>query len=90
MTLNLRIYDCLCETAEFKINGIDADYCDFGEKYDCEREYADDYCCGNMRFFPKVANETVLKKYNITADEYRAICEELESNLSFGSCGWCS
>ena len=24
MTLNLRIYDCFCETAEFKINGIDA------------------------------------------------------------------
>lgn len=34
--------------------------------------------------------ESVLERYNITREEYDAICDELEDVLSFGSCGWCS
>jgi len=89
MELTIKEYGALCELEIFTINGVDAEYDDFGEKYDNDTENAEDYGCGNMRFFPKPATGDILSKYRISIDEYNAITEELTTKLSFGSCGWC-
>lgn len=89
MELVIKPYECLCALSEFTINGIPADYDDFGDKYDTDRINAPDYGCGNMRFIPQRPTEKVLTKYKITSSEYDEICDELESALSFGYCGWC-
>lgn len=85
----IKVYSSLCEMEEFKINGVDASYEDFGEKRDTSREH-EDYCCGNMKFTPKLVTQEILDKYSINVNEYNIICEELEDKLSFGSCGSCS
>ena len=90
MNLKIKTYGALCSLEIFTINGIDADYEDFGDKYDHSPETADAYCCGDMRFDPfDNVNWPILKKYNITEDEYFEICSKLENELSWGSCGWC-
>lgn len=89
MKVIIKQYDCLCELKEFTINGISADYDDFGEKYDTDRINAPEYGCGNMQFIPKASTEKVLSQYQITQSEYDEICDKLESALSFGQCGWC-
>lgn len=90
MNLELVIYDCLCAIDIFKINGIEADYDDFGNKADQDPCSAGDHCCGDMQFIGKAATHEVLGKYSITQAEYDAIVSELAEKLSFGSCGWCS
>ena len=86
---NIKSYCALCELLPCKINGVDLDYHDFGEKYDTEPEEAEEYGCGNMQFIPfnEVKQETLVK-YNITENEYRKIQDKLDC-LSFGGCGWC-
>lgn len=89
MILICEPYGSYCDLSEFKINGKEADYEDFGEKDDLCPEQADDYGCGNMRFIPKLPTQLILDKYQINVDEYKEICEQLEEKLSFGHCGWC-
>lgn len=89
MDLKLKVAGTLCECDEFKINGIDADYDDFGDKYDDNRENAQEYGCGDMHFHPKRPTQEILDKYKITVDEYNQIVDELEEKLSFGRCGLC-
>jgi hypothetical protein len=86
----IEVYSSLCSLSKFVINGKEAEYEDFGTKQDESPETADDYCCGDMQFSPKVATGEVLSKYDITVDEYNKIADELREKLSFGSCGWCS
>ena len=90
MNLELEIYNALCATKEFKINGIQGDQEDFGEQYDRDPYNAEPYCCANMQFTRKPSTPEVLGKYGITEEEYSEICEALEEGLSFGCCGWCS
>jgi len=87
--LKLTVREYLCEPNEFIINGIEADYEDFGSKCDEGLWEAEEYCCGDMRFTPDPPTDSVLKKYNITLEEYYKVCDELDV-LSFGACGWCS
>lgn len=88
MILECKSFEALCELKVFKINGIDADYHDFGTKED--RGYTDTpYVCGNMKFEPILSTQKVLDKYKISVDEYNEICDSLDKELSFGSCGWC-
>lgn len=89
MTHAIAVYSALCATSEFVINGIDADSNDFGYQGDSDRENADDYACGNMRFEPKAPDESVLQKYSIDELEYWTIANKLADSLSFGNCGWC-
>ena len=89
MDLKLKIYGCLCSTEVFTINGIDADYDDFGEKYDHDTENAEDWGCGNMQFDGKDSTPEILAKYSINQSEYDEVVSELSEKLSFGSCGWC-
>jgi hypothetical protein len=89
MKLQLEIYGALCSTSVFKINDIDADYSDFGSKWDQAPEDAQEYGCGDMRFEKDSPSKEVLDKYKITEGEFDEIAEKLEDGLSFGSCGWC-
>jgi len=89
MKLELEFGSALCYTPVFIINDIKADSDDFGEQYDRAPYDADDYCCGDMQFQRVVAKPEVLQKYGITIPEYEIIAGQLETGLSFGSCGWC-
>lgn len=90
MKLKLTFMNALCETDEFNINGIDAEHCDFGDKYDRDSDNADQYCCNDMQFTRKPSTKEVLDRYKITEEEYQEICAKLEDGLSFGGCGWCA
>ena len=83
------VYSSLCSMERFVINGIHADESDFGEKYDRDSENAVDYGCGDMQFTRVDAKPEVLAKYGIDEKEYSEVCDVLESDLSFGFCGWC-
>lgn len=89
MELILTFGHALCYTPEFIINGIPANYNDFGEKYDTQPEIAEPYGCGNMRFFPKEPENKIMQKYQINEDEFKIITSKLTKGLSFGYCGWC-
>ena len=89
MELELKIYGALCATSVFTINGIDANYKDFGKKYDRDSENAEDYGCGNMQFTGNPSTTEILSKYQITEEEYQEVVSKLEDGLSFGCCGWC-
>lgn len=96
--VEIEAYNALpCELKVFTINGIKADYSDFGYSYDDrdEIEY-DDYDeiarwgCLNRRFIANRRNaKKCMEKYNITIDEFNDICDRLEEVLSVGCCGWC-
>jgi hypothetical protein len=90
MKIELEFYSHLCETKVFEINGIYADYEDFGEKGDKSRHLAESHCCANMQFTGKSATSEVLNKYIINVDEYNEVVSKLEDGLSFGSCGYCN
>lgn len=89
MKLELEIATALRYAPTFTINGIDADYSDFGEKYDRSPETAEDYGCGDMQFTRVPPTPEVLGKYGITDAEYALVASQLEVGLSFGTCGWC-
>lgn len=88
--MQLKIKPCYayCTTEEFEINGVEADYTDFGHTKDIAPHCAPDYGCGNRQFIPKPATQEILDKYHIDIDDYNKICEELDC-LSFGRCTWC-
>ena len=52
MKLKCKSFGSLCELEVFEINGIKADYDDFGTKEDINSYNAEPYCCGNMKFIP--------------------------------------
>jgi hypothetical protein len=90
---HLQVYDNLCATKVFQVNGIDADTSDFGEGSDDDWDNKDDvgYGCSNRvwrRIDPPPAD--TLRKYDIRADDYKVICDDLEASLSFGNCGLCN
>lgn len=89
MKLELKVFNALCHAEVFEINGIKADSCDFGEKFDRDPGNAEDYACGDMKFTRIPATPWVLEKYGITVPEYELVAGQLEELLSFGSCGWC-
>lgn len=78
-----------CELEVFTINGIAANYRDFGDVYDHNEGTKEPYGCENMQFEPKLPTSDVLKHYNITVDEYNTICKELKKKLHVGKCSWC-
>ena len=90
MKLEFEVYYALCAMSKFIINDIQAEYEDFGDKDDIDKEHAEDYCCGDMQFTRKESTPEILAKYNITQAEYNEICDKLTEGLSFGTCGWCS
>jgi len=94
--IKLKFYDALCATNIFTINGVDADYEDFGIKYDRDSEKieyygcnAEDCVCGDMRFTGMPSTPKILAKYKITEDEYQKVVSKLEDGLSFGCCSLC-
>ena len=77
-----------CSLQTFIINTIRADMDDFGES---ESEGDGEYGCAYHRFVADdKVTDAILNKYGISPSEYAEICEELESVLNVGSCGWCS
>lgn len=90
MKLELEVYTTLCEPKVFRINDIPASKKDFGEQLDVDDASAEEpYGCGDMKFIPIRARQSVLDKYKITAFEYNVVCEQLKKKLSFGCCGLC-
>ena len=89
MEYEIEVYSALCECETFTINNIEARYEDFVDKYDHCPEEAEPYGCGCMSCDIKPTKEEILKKYNITGEEYIQIAEELSEKLHFGCCGWC-
>lgn len=89
MVLECKSMGSYCGLEVFTINGIKAEHDDFGEKYDHNPEFAEEYGCGNMRFEPCAPTDAVLRKYNITEREYGLICDRLVEELAFGRCGGC-
>lgn len=89
MDLKFKVYGCLCAMELFEVNGVPADSDDFGTQGDEDRENAEDYACGDMRFRRKEPLPEVLEKYHLTEDEYAEVAGKLEEGLSFGRCGWC-
>lgn len=98
MVLKLSVYGCLCELSEFSINGINAHYNDFGDKFDAgcvdddiigNEDDDANYGCYDMIFEGKNSSPKILSKYNITQSEYNEIVLALTEKLSFGECGWC-
>lgn len=90
MELKCEAMHALCAMEIFVINGVEADYEDFGEKYDDAPNRAKDYRCGNMVFKEKRHTKGVLDKYKISIDEYYEVCDWLKEELSLGACCWCS
>jgi len=45
--------------------------------------------CGNMQFIEALPRQEVLRKYNITKDEYLLICDAIKTQISFGKCNYC-
>lgn len=78
-----------CTPEYFEINGIEAYVDHFGSQRDTNPEYAEQYGCYNMAFFPKAPTKNVLERYSITKKEYATICEELKEELSIGKCNSC-
>lgn len=89
MELKLEVHNSLCSTSTFEINGIKANSDDFGFQCDDAPEDSEEYGCGDMQFHRKPATQDILTKYHIDTDDYNSVCEELGSELSFGSCGMC-
>lgn len=76
-----------CSLEIFRINGIDADVDDFGERIrggDC----FENTC--SQKFEHKLPTDEVLAKYGITLSEYSEVCEELSDKLRVIGCGMCS
>lgn len=78
-----------CRLEVFAINGKNANQNDFVYAYDHDIENAETDTCSDMHFDPKPPTKEVLNRYNITDKEYYDICNELESELYVGRCGWC-
>lgn len=75
-----------CTPKVFTINGIYADPDDFGE-VDKILGY---YCCESRKFIGFEEPPTgILKKYNITEEEFFEICDELKDVLKVKSCSMC-
>lgn len=81
-------FGAMCGLEKFTINDISADYNDFGTLEDIDKDNAEDYGCGDMRFIPKLAEQRVLDRYRINVDEYKEVCRRLDC-LSLGKCGLC-
>lgn len=94
MTYHIKIYDSFCGTEEFVINDVHADDYDFGHGYDAgpgpNSNVGHHGGCINRVWEPIPPTDTVLKKYNISSDEYYFICQELKHLLSFQRCIKCS
>ncbi len=89
MNLEIKVFSALCHLEIFTVNGITADEDDFVEKHDRSFDEAEEHACGDMQANVIKSTKEVLKKYQITEDEYQNIGEEVADLLSFGFCGWC-
>lgn len=89
--MHLKAYDYYCATEIFTINGVDATTSDFGESEGLSPWDAPKYGCGNRTFIPyEHPTSDVLKKYDITKEQFANIVDELATVLSFGCCGLCA
>lgn len=90
--LRIKAYGSSCALEIFVINDRRADASDFGEGKDVAPWAADEYGCGNRQFTPfaRPRDVKILKKYDITEEQFAKIADELAASLSFGKCSWCA
>ena len=79
---------CFCE-AELIVKGKKADIEDFGDDDDINPELAPEFGCGNRFFQVWEESPEILKKYNITVEEYDEIGATLQKWLTIGCCDDC-
>ena len=89
MKFEAKVFECLCSTDKFVINGKDADSDDFVHQENVGDTLECGYGCTDMKAVPIMPTQKVMDKYNITLDEYTVIANDLETKLSLGECGWC-
>jgi len=75
---------CPCSLEQFIINDIIADYEDFGE---IDKE-SNGHECQIFGFKAKDPSDEILKKYEITLDEYDQVCNKLDV-IFMGYCQLC-
>lgn len=88
MTFEIKPHSSHCSLKKFTINGVDADYSDFGEIVDTDPGNAPTYGCGNRQFQSYPTN--AIDYYKINESEYEEICDALKVALAFGSCAACA
>lgn len=89
MKLEFEVYKCLCSPKIFRINGIEANYTEFGIKCDQFPNDTPEYGCRSMQFTPYDPIPEVMEKYEIDENEWYEICNALD-RLSFGYCNLCA
>ena len=81
MKIETKIYNSLCKTSTFRINGIEVDKYDFVIKCDHSPENSKGRGCGDMRADIIPATDKVLKKYQISLSEYNNIAKQVSEKL---------
>lgn len=78
-----------CDVDEFTVKGKPVDEEEFGRHEDEHPEWGELDCCGDMEFTAYEPDDEILKKYDLTKDEYLEVCYWLDKALSFGGCDRC-
>lgn len=88
MDITIEKYRCLpCTLSRFKINNIDANISDFGER-ESEGSPLNNGCRVKFKF--KLPTDEVLNKYKIDLNDYSTICNILEEEFNIYNCRYCS
>ena len=89
MKLKLETGHAFC-WVDGKINGREIDHRDFVTQKDVNPERrSNEWCCGNMKGFPKEPNQAICDHYAISLEEFRQVAEDIAERVSFGKCCWC-
>lgn len=87
----LEKFDSVCALRIFKINNIDANASDFCRQFDYSPHLNEkSEGCGNRVALIKKPKSEILKKYNITKEQYEIIAKHVSKELSFGKCNLCN
>jgi predicted metal-binding transcription factor (methanogenesis marker protein 9) len=89
MNVTITIGTMPCDVRSLKINDVEASYHDFIELQDHDKTNAPQYGCGDMKATPIQSTPEVLKRYNITQEEYDEITKKLCAKLKIGYCSKC-
>lgn len=91
MNLDIVVEPCEyfpCSLEVFTVNGVNADFEDFGYMGDYEDCYKS--CCNKVFMVDESLCPTTTKKYGITESQFYEIASILEDKLISGECNLCN